>query len=103
LDDVAEVFAAGETRLWSETIVARLAERNPAAYDGWTPTDLANALRPYGVTTDQVWGHTADGTGANRRGAAREAVMDALAATLDRTAARVTHLPQRPTGGSDGR
>jgi S-DNA-T family DNA segregation ATPase FtsK/SpoIIIE len=102
LDDVAEVFGAGETRLWSETIVARLAERNPAHYDGWTPTDLANALRPYGISTAQMRGTTPEGEEANRRGVTRDSVVEALAATLDRLDPRnptVSRLPQRPDGG----
>jgi DNA segregation ATPase FtsK/SpoIIIE, S-DNA-T family len=102
LDDVAGVFAAGEARLWSETIVARLAARNPAAYDGWTATDLANALRPYGISTAQMRGTTPEGEEANRRGVTREAVLDALATTIDRLDARnstVSRLPQRPDDG----
>ncbi|MGH2707742.1 MAG: hypothetical protein ACRDJK_05565 [Actinomycetota bacterium] len=88
LEDVASVFGAGETKLWSETIVARLAVANPDAYHGWSPTDLANALRRYGISTDQVWGVTPEGQGANRRGLGREAVLGALAATLDRPPGR---------------
>jgi S-DNA-T family DNA segregation ATPase FtsK/SpoIIIE len=65
-------------------VVARLAEVNPDAYDGWTPTDLANCLKPYGVTTGQVWGQTPEGHGANRRGITREAVLEALSQALDR-------------------
>ncbi|GAA5174936.1 FtsK/SpoIIIE domain-containing protein [Pseudonocardia eucalypti] len=83
LDDVLAVFTEDEARLWSETVIARLAEANPDAYDGWSPTDLATCLKPYGVTTGQVWGQTPDGRGANRRGISREAVLEALAAGCD--------------------
>lgn len=83
LEDVAAVFSAGETKLWSETIVARLAEADPNAYHGWSPTDLASALRPYGIGTHQVWAQSEDGSSANRRGIARDAVLDALAASID--------------------
>src|ERR671936_1356030 len=96
LDQVLDVFGAGEARLWSETIVARLAERDPDRFDGWTPTDPANALRPYGVSTAQVWGQTADGEGANRRGVTREAVLDALGRSIEGPS-------RRPQGGPDGR
>jgi DNA segregation ATPase FtsK/SpoIIIE, S-DNA-T family len=37
LDDVLAVFTGDEARLWSETVITRLAEANPDAYDGWTP------------------------------------------------------------------
>ncbi|HYZ37685.1 MAG TPA: cell division protein FtsK [Pseudonocardiaceae bacterium] len=84
LDDVLAVFTGDEARLWSETVIARLAEANPDAYDGWTPTDLATCLKPYGVITGQVWGQTPDGQGANRRGITRDAVLEALAHALDR-------------------
>lgn len=95
LEDVLDVFGAGEDKLWSETICARLADTNATAYDGWSPTDLAGALRPYGVTTGQVWGQTPEGQGANRRGVAREGVLDALARRLD-------HQPDRPNGRREG-
>jgi S-DNA-T family DNA segregation ATPase FtsK/SpoIIIE len=84
LDDVLAVFTGDEARLWSETVIVRLAEDNPDAYDGWTPTDLATCLKPYGVITGQVWGQTPEGQGANRRGITRDAVLEALAHTLDR-------------------
>ncbi|HEY4003576.1 MAG TPA: cell division protein FtsK, partial [Pseudonocardia sp.] len=84
LDDVLAVFTGDDARLWSETVIARLAEANPHAYDGWTSTDLATCLKPYGITTGQVWGQTPEGQGANRRGITRDAVLDALAQTLDR-------------------
>ncbi len=84
LDDVLAVFTGDEARLWSETVIARLAEAIPDAYDGWTPTDLATCLKPYGVPTGQVWGQTLDGQGANRRGITREAVLEALVQALDR-------------------
>jgi DNA segregation ATPase FtsK/SpoIIIE, S-DNA-T family len=79
LDDVLDVFEPGEDRVWSETLCARLAARAPGTYDGWDPTTLANALRAFGVDTAQVWGRTAAGEGANRRGVARQAVLDAIA------------------------
>ena len=79
LADVREVFGAGEAKLWSETIAARLAAAWPEAYDGWTPADLGTQLGRRGVRTIQVWGQTPEGTGANRKGVALEAVTEALA------------------------
>jgi S-DNA-T family DNA segregation ATPase FtsK/SpoIIIE len=96
LDQVLDVFGAGESRLWSETIVARLAERDPDRFDGWSPTDLANALRPYGVATSQVWGQTPEGESANRRGVTREAVLEALGRSIDTPS-------RRSRGGPDAR
>jgi hypothetical protein len=66
--------------VWSETLCARLAGQWPDVDDGWDPTALANALRAFGVDTAQVWGRTDAGEGANRRGVARQAVLDAIAA-----------------------
>jgi S-DNA-T family DNA segregation ATPase FtsK/SpoIIIE len=64
-----------EPKIWSETVVARLAELRPDAYGPWAalePEDraaqLTTALRPYKIRTGQVWGTTSDGKGANRRG-----------------------------------
>lgn len=39
---------------------------------------LTAALRPYGVRTDQVWGRTEDGKGANRRGITRDDITKAI-------------------------
>ena len=78
LDDVREVFGAGEPKLWSEVIASRLAERWPESYDGWTAADASTMLGKHGIRTGQVWGQTPDGVGANRRGITLEAVMEAL-------------------------
>jgi S-DNA-T family DNA segregation ATPase FtsK/SpoIIIE len=84
LDDLAAAFAPGEDKAWSEVLVGRLAEQSPGAYDGWTPAQLATALKPYGVAPSQVWATGDDGKGANKRGYVRDAVTKALAARLDR-------------------
>jgi S-DNA-T family DNA segregation ATPase FtsK/SpoIIIE len=81
LADVAAVIAAGEDKVWSETITARLAELRPGLYNGWTPSQLADALKPYGIATGQVWGQDETGKGANRRGITRQHITDALDAT----------------------
>jgi S-DNA-T family DNA segregation ATPase FtsK/SpoIIIE len=78
LDDVAAVFGPGEAKLWSEVIASRLAERWPETYDGWSATDLGTRLGRHGIRTIQVWGQTPEGAGANRKGIALEAVMEAL-------------------------
>ncbi|GAB7182168.1 hypothetical protein ATKI12_1999 [Kitasatospora sp. Ki12] len=78
LADILGVFGPDEPKLWSETIVARLAELRPDAYGPWGELEgrakadqLVTALKPYGITTGQVWGTTEDGKGANRRGITR--------------------------------
>lgn len=84
LHDVAAVFSPGEDRLWSRELVARLAEHEPATYDGWTENQLAAALKPYDVDPGQVWGKTSDGKRTNRRGYLRDDITNALAAQLDK-------------------
>ena len=75
LTDVSAVIAPGEAEVWSEVICARLGELRPALYGGMDPTGLATALAAYGITTKQVWGRTADGKKANRRGVTRADVL----------------------------
>ena len=77
LADVAAVMAPGEAEVWSETICARLAELRPTLYEALDPTALAGQLEKYGVATKQIWGRTADGKRANRRGVARADVLAA--------------------------
>jgi DNA segregation ATPase FtsK/SpoIIIE, S-DNA-T family len=81
LEDVLAAFQGEGAELWSEVICDRLAEENPDAYSGWTPTRLAQALGPHGVKTAQIWDPDAK---RNRRGVTREDVLAAMAAALDR-------------------
>ncbi|SFK52459.1 DNA segregation ATPase FtsK/SpoIIIE, S-DNA-T family [Amycolatopsis sacchari] len=67
IEDAISVFADGEDRLWSDTLIARLAEVRPE-YADYTPDTLAAALKPYGVTPKQVAMTDVDGTRRNRRG-----------------------------------
>jgi S-DNA-T family DNA segregation ATPase FtsK/SpoIIIE len=83
LADIAAVVS--EPKLWSETVVTRLADLRPGIYGAWAGLEsdaraaqLTNALRPYGVRTGQVWGTTADGKGANRRGIIRDDITKAI-------------------------
>lgn len=78
LDDVAAVFPAGEDKLWSETIVERLADLRPDAYSGWEPGQLSSGLKPHGVATRQVSGYTHDGERRNRYGVIAQHVTDAI-------------------------
>jgi S-DNA-T family DNA segregation ATPase FtsK/SpoIIIE len=83
LADIAAVLA--EPKLWSETVVTRLAGLRPGVYGPWAALEgdargaqLTTALRPFGIRAGQVWGTTADGTGANRRGITRDDITKAL-------------------------
>ena len=71
--------------MWSEEIVVRLAALRPGAYRAWADLEpdaraaqLTAALKPYGIRTGQVWGTTADGRGANRRGITRDDLTKAI-------------------------
>ncbi|GAA3457699.1 hypothetical protein [Dactylosporangium matsuzakiense] len=80
LEDVASVYRAEEPKLWAETIVERLTALRPEVYGDLTRDHLTTALKPYGITTTQVWGtDPATGKGANRRGIERSIVTEAVA------------------------
>ncbi|MCZ4125778.1 cell division protein FtsK [Streptomyces sp. H39-S7] len=85
LDEVAAVLGRSEAKVWSEVVVDRLAELNPDAYGDWKALkgrakadQLATALKPFGITTGQVWGQTEAGKDANRRGIERQHIIDAI-------------------------
>ncbi len=78
LADVAAVLPPGEADVWSEVICARLADLRPGLYGSLDPTALATQLGAYGVSTRQVWGRTADGKKANRRGVSRADVLTVI-------------------------
>ncbi|GAB3910978.1 FtsK/SpoIIIE domain-containing protein [Kibdelosporangium lantanae] len=88
LADICEVLPAGQDKVWSETVVDRLADLRPEVYGPWAEQDgktkatqLAAALKPYGITTSQVWAAGPDGKNGNRRGITRADVIDAYRAT----------------------
>ncbi|MFI5661555.1 cell division protein FtsK [Streptomyces sp. NPDC051684] len=78
LGDILAVVPAKEAKVWSETVVARLAELRPEVYDGWEPDGLTAALKPHGITTIQV-GRRVDGKVVNRRGIDRSHIVAAIA------------------------
>ncbi|WP_411097576.1 cell division protein FtsK [Streptomyces sp. 020-2-3H-GM] len=79
LRDILAVVPAEEPKVWSEVVVARLADLRPDVYGGWDPEALAAALKPHGVPTGQVWGKTEAGKGANRRGIERSRILTVIA------------------------
>ncbi|GAB2869624.1 P-loop NTPase family protein [Lentzea nigeriaca] len=84
LQDLLNVFGTADKR-WSESLVDALAELRPNVYGEWAAlptgaakaTTLSTALKPFGITTKQVWS-TENGKGANRMGVERAAVAAAL-------------------------
>ncbi|MFE2469731.1 FtsK/SpoIIIE domain-containing protein [Streptomyces mirabilis] len=86
LGDVRKVFRADEEQLWCERIAARLAECWPDLYGEWTTTNVAPALKPWGITTTDVWAQTDEGESTTRRGIRR---ADIAAAITRRDADRV--------------
>jgi S-DNA-T family DNA segregation ATPase FtsK/SpoIIIE len=56
LDDLRTVFAQCQVlRLSTERILEVLGALRPALYAGWTPEQLAAALRPHEIAPTQVW------------------------------------------------
>ena len=78
LRDILAVVPADEPKVWSETVVARLAELREEVYEGWDPEGLAAALKPHGVSTIQV-GRRVKGKVVNRRGIDRSHIVAAIA------------------------
>ncbi|MFE0435216.1 cell division protein FtsK [Streptomyces nigra] len=78
LRDILAVVPADEPKVWSETVVARLAELRDEVYDGWDPEGLAAALKPHGVSTIQV-GRRVKGKVVNRRGIDRSHIVAGIA------------------------
>jgi DNA segregation ATPase FtsK/SpoIIIE, S-DNA-T family len=90
LEDVLAVMGA-EERAWSGTIAERLAALRPEFYRGWDAAAVGDALRVRGIEPGQMWGTTADGQGANRRGVTREQILAASGASA------------RSSGGASGK
>ncbi|MFF0186104.1 cell division protein FtsK [Streptomyces sp. NPDC005244] len=84
LDDVAAVLGKGETKVWSEAIVDRLAALRPEAYGPWADLEpkpkaeaLTAALKPFGISTGQI-SRRIDGEQVNKRGIKRDDVAAAI-------------------------
>jgi hypothetical protein len=96
------VLAPGEDEVWSEVICARLAELRPALYGGPDPTGLATSLAAYGITTKQIWGRTADGKKANRRGVTRADVLTAISSGSPLDHSGPASTPDGPAASGNG-
>jgi S-DNA-T family DNA segregation ATPase FtsK/SpoIIIE len=64
---------SGNDRLWTEDLLARLAEHDPATYRRWDAEALSAVLRRFGITPTQIWRQ-----GRNRRGYLRADIARAL-------------------------
>ncbi|TQL21955.1 FtsK/SpoIIIE domain-containing protein [Streptomyces sp. SLBN-134] len=73
LADVAAVLG-DEPRMLVQEVLHRLAERNPAAYREWSPTDLKKALEPHGAEQYKS---------AGRMVVARDRIQEAILARLE--------------------
>lgn len=78
LADLAQIWPAGETSAWNETLCGYLSELRPDAYKGWASEQLTTALKPYGVTVGQI-GRRIEGKPVTRRGIRRDDLTDAIA------------------------
>jgi S-DNA-T family DNA segregation ATPase FtsK/SpoIIIE len=85
LVDVATVIRTNEDKVWSEIVADRLAALRPQTYGAWATqparakaVQVAAALKPYGVTTVQVWATGPNGDSGNRRGLVRADVLAAI-------------------------
>ncbi|MFH8528124.1 cell division protein FtsK [Streptomyces tendae] len=73
LTDVAAVLG-DQPRMLTQEVLHRLAERNPAAYREWGPTDLKAALEAYGAEQ-----YKSGGKSMVSRARIQEAILDRLA------------------------
>ncbi|MGG7573560.1 cell division protein FtsK [Streptomyces sirii] len=78
LRDLLGVVPVEETKVWNETVVARLAELRPEVYGEWAAEQLTAALKPYGIETVQI-GRRINGKVVNRRGIERAHITTAVA------------------------
>ncbi|MGW1799162.1 cell division protein FtsK [Streptomyces sp. NPDC001984] len=77
LTDVAAVLG-DETRILAQEVLHRLAARNPEAYGSWGPTNLKQALEPYGAEQ-----YKSNGVMVVGRDRVQDAVLERLAEDID--------------------
>ncbi|MEV4767825.1 cell division protein FtsK [Micromonospora humida] len=80
LADVRAVWVPGETALWSELIVPRLAGLRPDVYGAWDVKTFGAAMKAAGVPTVSIHRKLDDGKGATRYGVKLDALTAALPA-----------------------
>ncbi|MGH3612601.1 MAG: hypothetical protein ACRDRK_08385 [Pseudonocardia sp.] len=98
LDDVETVFATAEVIwIWSEDLLARLAELRPDIYAKWTVEILGRNLRALGVETRQLNRPGPDAIRVDRRGIEAEQIR---AAITDRATRLIVEAPPVAAAGS---
>ncbi|MEV0396860.1 FtsK/SpoIIIE domain-containing protein [Polymorphospora rubra] len=78
LADLAQVWPAGQDKVWNDTLCASLAELRPDVYGGWESAQLTAALKPHPVKVTDV-GRRIDGKPVTRRGIAHTDILAAIA------------------------
>jgi S-DNA-T family DNA segregation ATPase FtsK/SpoIIIE len=79
LEHLLAVWPDGDEKAWCDDLAERLAATYPGSYDGWTGEQVTASVRPHGLRTIQIK-RTVDGRAVNKRGLARTAALDAVAA-----------------------
>jgi len=77
LDDLAHVMGADEVKVWSVTLLERLASHRPDTYTGWEAADLGSTAAAYGIKTRQI-GRREGGKVVNGKGITRADVLTAI-------------------------
>jgi S-DNA-T family DNA segregation ATPase FtsK/SpoIIIE len=80
LADVRAVWVPGETALWSELIVPRLAELRPDIYGTWDVKTFGAAMKAAGVATVSIHRKLDGGKGSTKYGVKLDALTAALPA-----------------------
>ncbi|MGR6923069.1 cell division protein FtsK [[Actinomadura] parvosata] len=85
LTDVLSVIEASEKKVWNCVVVDRLADLRPEVYGTWADQDeagktatLTAALKPHGVSTKDMHGHTEDGRTSTRKGVEKARLIEVL-------------------------
>ena len=78
LADVRAVWVEGESALWSELIVPRLAELRPDVYGEWDVKTFGAAMKAAGVRTESIHRKLEGGKGATKYGVKLDALTAAI-------------------------
>jgi hypothetical protein len=78
LDHLLTVWAEDDDgALWCQVLAERLAAAYPETYRSWVAADVTKAVKPFGLSTTQVWRQDEDGEKRNRNGLIRRQVVEA--------------------------
>jgi S-DNA-T family DNA segregation ATPase FtsK/SpoIIIE len=79
LADLAQIWPAGETAAWNDTLCGLLAELRPDVYTGWEAAQLTTALKPHRAVKVADVGRRVEGKATTRRGIRHADVLAAIA------------------------